>query len=212
MKVVFKKREGYNTYVGLQFAEVDRKDNIMIDQPQKCKEIFAYNKSNADGRKRFRFLITYTYPDKQLQAKSTQDFLNQVEQEMGFSKSRVWSVDGAPEGVQALLVDCSGRWLQNSPLFHLLLLLARNGSKHKLGRGWRATMSAFRRGDPFQDVDRPQFMLINDVIPHILSRKGNLEAFTYNADNEPRISKIKSWQKGLGICGWAEHIKQVGVI
>jgi len=217
MKVTFRKAGAYDTYAGLQFAVVDHKNNKMVSNPQKCKEIFAYEQADVANKKikRYRFLITLSHSaGRILNAENTQDFLNQVEKEMGFAKSRVWNVtDSAPSYMQALLIDCSGRWLQSSPLLHLLLLLARSGSSHKIGKSWRSTLSAFRRNGTFQETDQAQFLVARDAISHAIARKGKLEYVRYDQYNNLIVDKNSTnWQKGMGICTWATNLKEAGII
>lgn len=221
MKVEIQKNVGgYQTYEGFQFAKVDREKNTQSSPPKYCKEIFAGMYAPAEFKKRFRFLLFLSHTTLKLDAARTQNFLNQAETSLGFSKSRVWDVsNNAPEGVQALLFDCSTRWAKTSPMLHLLLLLARNGSGHDPDMTWQQTLAKFRRAAAFKPADQAQFLIINDALPHILKKKGRLENFSAMIEERERANfgrngyfntrtpEARLWQSGIGICQWVNDLK-----
>lgn len=226
MKVQFnvKSTPGYRLLENMQMLKVvDRKTNATANRPQGCKEIFATNYTPAEFKdKRFRFMILLTdSKDKKLDAAATQDFLNQAEKELKFAKSRVWNVsDQMPKGTQALLIDASCRWGQSSPLLHLLLLLARNGSGHLIGSDWKQTLARFRRVETFKPADQAQFVVVQDVLPHIIAKRGRLENLSAIIEQRERAagdgiggyytsrnSEQRNWQFGRGICQWAGDFK-----
>lgn len=198
-------RNAYNTPLNLQFARVERTTNILITPLDTCKEVFANRLFlDRDISKRFRFVIMLTHWDGvKLDADRTGDFLNQAEQEIGISKSRVWDVTSSFQprfpNTTAIAIDASSRWKKSSPMLHLLLLLARNGSGHDPKKNWKATLAKFRRTKAFREADMPQFLITRDAIPYIIERRGKLE------NPEPLMTN-------LGICQWTEKMKEKGFI
>lgn len=206
MKVIMPETRGYSTYTDFQFAYIPNLEENKAEHLETCKELFSNHLGVEfkDGTtvRRFRFLLLYTGSDKTLNVENTQNFLNQAEKELGFSRSKVWDVsENAPEGTQVLLIESSTAWMRTSPMAHVLLLLARNGSGHDPATGWKNTLANFRRTEAFKVTDTPQFIILNDVLDHVIEKRGRLA----NLCDPQRANN--AWQHGFGICQWAAAYK-----
>lgn len=110
--------------------------------------------------KKIRIAVVNSY-DKNFGSKcgNSLDFINQVEEAMGFTKSTLSECDDAPEKYKATgvyLFEGSKKWLNSPVLISMYTLLLRLGMTHTAGVPFLDTINGVADGDivPYQKDDK----------------------------------------------------------